>query len=292
MRVLIVGASGFVGSRLHAVFPGDVVGTFYRHALPGLWPLDVCDAAAVRRVVAETTPDLIFHPAAQAHVDGCETHPEESFEINVRGAQNVADAASEVGARYVYFSSDYVFNGAAGPYAEDDTPDPLNVYGRHKLAAESLIAKCVDNHLIVRVCGLYGYQHDGKNFIMGLLQRGRNGVPMTVPEDQWGTPTYADNLAAAVTELALSLHRGVFHIVGPECVSRAAFARLACEVFGLDPGFLRPCTTAELRQAAPRPLRGGLTTAKVRGVLTTPLLRPRRGLELMKLQLAHAGWDA
>jgi len=287
MRVLIIGASGFVGSRLQAAFLGNCVGTYCTHAVPGLHPLDVRDADAVRRFIADLTPNLIFHPAAQAHVDWCETHVSESFEVNVRGVRNVAQAAREVGARYVYFSSDYVFNGAAGPYAEGATPDPLNVYGRHKLEAESIIVKCLDNHLIVRVCGVYGYQRDGKNFVMSLLDRGRRGELMNVPCDQWGTPTYADNLAAVVKELALSIHRGVFHVVGPECMDRMAFARLACAVFGLDPGFLRPCGTEELRQAAPRPLRGGLVAAKVGALLTIPLLGPHQGLELMKRQMVR-----
>ena len=112
---------------------------------------------------------------------------------------------------------------------------------------------------------------------------------MTVPSDQWGTPTYADNLAVAVKELALSTHCGIYHVAGPGCLDRTSFARLACEVFGLDPGFLRPRTTAELNQRAPRPLRGGLDAAKARAVLATPLLAPRRGLELTKDRLRQEG---
>ncbi|MFN8625618.1 MAG: SDR family oxidoreductase [Candidatus Binatia bacterium] len=292
MRVLVVGASGFVGSRLQEVFPGECVGTYHSHPVAGLLPLDVRDRDAVDRVVAEVAPDLIFHPAAQAHVDWCETHVEESFEINVHGARNVAEAARKVGARYIYFSSDYVFNGAAGPYTEDATPDPLNAYGRQKLAAECLVAQDLENYLIVRLCGVYGYQREGKNFVMALLERGRRAESMNVPCDQWGTPTYAASLAAAVKALALSAHRGIVHVVGPECMDRATFARLACAVFGLDPAFLRPCRTAELQQAAPRPLRGGLVAEKVRGLLGSPLLSPRQGLELMARQVVREGWGA
>jgi dTDP-4-dehydrorhamnose reductase len=292
MRVLIVGASGFVGNALQAVFGAEAVGTYCTHPVPGLHAIDARDAGAVSRIVCDVGPELIIQTAAQAHVDWCEEHAEESFDINVRGTRNVAEAARVVGARYVFFSTDYVFSGATGPYGEDATPAPVNVYGRHKLEAERLIAQSLDNHVIVRACGVFGFQRQGNNFVMGLLERGRHAEPMSVPWDQWGTPTYADNLADAVRELALSTHRGVYHVVGPECLDRATFARLACEVFGIDPGFLRPCSTRELRQRAPRPLRGGLTTAKVRAVLTTPLVAPRRGLELMKLRLQHEGWLA
>jgi dTDP-4-dehydrorhamnose reductase len=289
MRVLIVGASGFVGSALQAAFAPDAVGTYFTHALDGLRQLDMRDVAAVQRLVAEARPELIIQPAAQPHVDWCEDHVRESHEINVVGTRNLAEAARATGAHYVFFSTDYVFNGTAGPYAEDAATDPPNVYGRHKLEAERLIAARLDDHLIVRVCGVYGFERRGKNFVMGLLAKGRRGEPMNVPSDQWGTPTYADNLAAAVRELALSGCRGIYHVVGPECMDRMRFARLACEVFGLDPGFLRARTTAELNQRAPRPLRGGLQTAKVRAILKTDLVGPRRGLELMQRRLRQEG---
>jgi dTDP-4-dehydrorhamnose reductase len=271
MRVLIVGASGFVGSALQAAFGPDAVGTYCTHAADGLRQLDLRDVAAVQLLVGEARPELIIQPAAQPNVDWCEDHEQESHEINV------------------FFSSDYVFSGAAGPYAEDAATGPQNVYGRHKLEAERLIAARLDDYVIVRVCGVYGFEPRGKNFVMGLLAKGRRGEPMNVPSDQWGTPTYADNLAAVVRELVSSGCHGIYHVVGPECMDRVSFARLACEVFGLDPAFLRVRTTAELRQRAPRPLRGGLQTAKVRAILKTQLLGPRRGLELMRERLRHEG---
>jgi dTDP-4-dehydrorhamnose reductase len=289
MRVLIVGASGFIGSALRSVFGADAVGTYCSHPMEGLRQLDMRDAAAVERLLREVEPALVVHPAAQPFVDWCEDHVQESHDANVLGTRNVATAARSVGARYVFFSTDYVFNGASGPYREDAPPDPPNVYGRHKLEAERLIAETIDDHLIVRVCGVYGFERLGKNFVMGLLARGRRGEPMNVPSDQWGNPTYADNLAAAVRELALSSQRGLFHVVGPEHLDRVAFARLACGVFGLDAGFLRPLPTAALGQRAPRPLRGGLDAAKARAVLSTELLGPRQGLELMKRRLQAEG---
>jgi len=289
MRVLIVGASGFIGSALHASFGAEAVGTYHTHAAHGLRALDMRDAAAVDRLVRELHPTVIIQPAAQPHVDWCEDHVQESYDVNVTGARNVATAARAVGARYVFFSTDYVFNGAAGPYREDAPPAPLNVYGRHKLEAEQLIADTVEDHAIVRVCGVYGFERQGKNFVMALLARGRRGEPMTVPSDQWGTPTYADDLAAAVRELAQASPRGVLHVVGPECLDRMSFARLACGVFGLDPAFLQPRTTAALGQRAPRPLHGGLNAARARAVLATPLLAPRAGLERMKQRLHAEG---
>jgi dTDP-4-dehydrorhamnose reductase len=292
MRVLIVGASGFIGSALHSVFGTDAVGTYCNHPVDGLRLLDMRDAGAVERLVREIQPALIIHPAAQPHVDWCEDHVQESHDINVVGTGNVALAACAVGARYVFFSTDYVFNGDSGPYREDAPPDPPNVYGHHKLEAERLIADTLDDYAIVRVCGVYGFEPLGKNFVMGLLAKGRRGEPMNVPSDQWGNPTYAANLVQAVQELALGPCRGMYHVVGPQYLDRVSFARLACSVFGLDSSFVRPRTTADLGQRARRPLRGGLDTAKVRAVLTTELLAPRDGLELMKQRLHAEGMMA
>ncbi|HVM96960.1 MAG TPA: NAD(P)-dependent oxidoreductase, partial [Candidatus Acidoferrales bacterium] len=243
MRVLIIGASGFVGTALRECFGAACVGTYFSNPLPGLLGLDVRDAAAVERVVFDVRPDAVLHPAAQPHVDWCEDHPEESYATNVDGAVNVARAARSVAARYVYFSTDYVFDGRSGPYAEDAAPAPLNVYGRHKLQAERRISEILDDYLIVRVCGVYGWESQAKNFVMGLLSRSRRGEVTTPPTDQWGNPTYAPNLAEALRELAASKVQGVLHVVGPEYLDRVSFARLACEVLALDPTLLRPKST-------------------------------------------------
>jgi dTDP-4-dehydrorhamnose reductase len=284
---LIVGASGLVGGALGAEFP-DATGTYYRHPARGLVPLDITDAAAVDALVDRLAPTLVLLPAAQPNVDRCETEPAESERVNVVGTGNVARAAARVGARFVYFSSDYVFDGAAGPYEVDAAPHPINVYGRHKLAAEELVRATVADHLIVRVCGVYGYQPEGKNFVMALARLAAAGERMRVPSDQWGTPTYAESLAAAVRELALSGHRGVAHPVGPDYLTRIDFARLAAEVLGYDDGFLVPITTPELRQPAARPLRGGVDNRATQRWLTTRLVGAREGLGRMRRRLEAA----
>jgi dTDP-4-dehydrorhamnose reductase len=288
MRTLIIGASGLVGGALRAVFP-DAVGTYYRSPIEGLEPLDITDAAAVRALIRASAPELVLLPAAQPHVDRCETERAESERVNVAGTRNVAEAAAEAGARLVFFSTDYVFDGGAGPYPVDAPTHPIQVYGRHKLAAEQIVRDTVPDHLIARACGVYGYQAAGKNFVMALDRLARAGEPMRVPSDQWGTPTLADNLAAAVRELALSGYRGVVHPVGPDYLTRIEFARLAAEVFGHDPGFLQPITTPELRQPAARPLRGGVDNRSTQALLReTRLLGAREGLAIMRKQMETA----
>jgi len=283
-RVLVVGGSGLVGGALLKEFGADAVGTCWRTARDGLVPLDITDARQVDDLLAALRPRIILHAAAQSNVDRCELQPEESYIVNVEGARHVASAAARIGARLVYFSSDYVFDGTAGPYPPDAQPAPLNVYGRHKLEAERIVAALKD-HLIARACGVYGYHPGGKNFIMGLIARGKRREPMKVPSDQWGTPTFVGSLAAAVRELALSSYVGVVHPVGPDYLSRIDFARRAADVLGLSADFLEPATTSELRQPARRPLRGGVDNRSTQARLRTRLVGVAEGLAAVRRRL-------
>jgi dTDP-4-dehydrorhamnose reductase len=280
--VLIVGASGFVGGALMRAYGDAAIGTYCHTPTPGLRRLDATDAASVRQIMAEVRPRVVIHPAAQPNVDRCETEIDESYRVNVVGTRNVALAAKEANARYVYFSTDYVFNGRVGPAPVDAPTDPLSVYGRHKLEAERFIQESLDDYVIARVCGVYGYHPQGKNFVMGLLDKGKRGEPMRVPSDQWGTPTYVENLAAAIQELASIDYVGIAHPVGPDFLARTDFARLAAEILCLDPGFLKPVDTSDLGQAAARPLMGGVDNRSTQALLATRLVGAREGLGIFK----------
>ena len=221
-------------------------------------PLDVTQPREPRELVSRLRPRVVIHCAAWTHVDGCEAEPVRSRLVNVDGVRNVALAAASVGARMIFFSTDYVFGGERGPHALAESPAPLNNYGRHKVEAESVVAATVESHAIVRSCNLYGYQHGGKNFVMAVLEHARARRPMRIPSDQWGSPTLADDLAAATEKLADLAVTGVFHLAGPDYVDRPSWARRVTKVFGLDDGFLEPVPTRSLAQAAMRPLRAGL----------------------------------
>jgi len=233
-------------------------GTCNLHPRPGLIKLDIGDRAAVDRVVARCKPRVIVHAAAYADVNGCELDPQRSHWVNVEGTRNVVRAAATASSRYVFLSTDYVFGGEVGPHRLGETIAPLNVYGRHKAEAEALVASVLDDYLILRACSLYGYQPGGKNFVQAVYELGRAGSPMRVPVDQWGSPTYADDIAAAVDAATTASLRGIAHIAGPDYIDRLELARRAAEVFSLEPGFIQGVSTAELGQAASRPLRAGL----------------------------------
>ena len=288
MRALVIGASGQVGAALGARLTtrGHTwTGTHGRVATPGLSFLDIADHAATARAVKEASADWIFCPAALTHVDYCEEHPDEALRVNRDAAATAARAAASAGAGFVFYSTEYVFDGTAGPYAEDDPVNPLSHYGRSKLEGERAVTAANPRSLVLRTTVVYGPEPQGKNFVYQLLRRGRAGERMTIPVDQVSSPTYNVDLAAASVELVERGLTGVYHVAGSAVLDRFAFARLACDVFGLDPALLEPVTTASLRQRAARPLQAGLRVDRARAALDAPLRPPAEGLRAMRASL-------
>jgi len=246
MRIVVTGADGQLGVELvRALAPrAEVVGTT-------VGDLDLTDPGCPDRVAA-LRPDWVVHAAAATDVDGCERDPALAFAVNGEGTRRVAEGCRRAGARLLYVSTDYVFDGRKGtPYAEHDTPAPLNVYGCSKLAGEEATRSLDRRWAIVRTAWLYGVH--GKNFVKTILDRARAGQPLQVVDDQVGPPTYAADLAEAVALLLAGGHLGVFHVTNSGACSWFAFAREILRLAGLDPAAVRSMTSAELDRPARRP---------------------------------------
>lgn len=206
MKVLITGASGQLGQALQAT---AVSGTCV-HALTRS-QLDIADAAAVMRTVAQLRPDLILNAAAYTRVDDAETQPAAAARANAAGPEVLASAARHVGAWLVHISTDYVFDGEQNvPYTTSAKPNPVNVYGRTKLAGEL----AAENELqrrgtLVRTSWLYSAGH--RNFVTGMLRRMSGSGALRVVSDQIGVPTCASGLAAVVWKLSEQRANGVYH---------------------------------------------------------------------------------
>jgi len=197
---------------------------------------------------------VIFFPAAEPNVDRCETHPDEARRSNLDPLAGTLRAAG--GTRILGFSSDYVFDGTDGPYAEDARPHPISVYGRIKLELESRLLEL--GHTVIRTTTVFGREEPPpKNFVLRLVASLGDGSVVRVPSDQISTPTYAEDLARAAVRIAQG-GSGVWHVAGPDLVGRAELAFRVAAVFGLPTQGIRPVPTLELQQAAARPLRGGL----------------------------------
>ncbi len=286
MRALVIGASGQVGGALVNALTASghtVTRTYATVPVDGATQVDLRDHQAVESLIRTVAPDWIFCPGGLTRVDWCEDHPAAAVEINVTGSLLAARAGRALGAGFVYYSSEYVFDGEHGPYGEEDPPRPLSVYGKTKLQAEQTLLSEIPRALVIRTTVVYGPERQRKNFVYQLLQRCRSGETMQVPVDQVSSPTYNQDLAAASVVLAEQEARGLFHVAGAEVLSRYAFARLACQVFGVDVSCVEPVPTASVRQRASRPLHAGLRIDKVQGLLGPTRLRPPEvGLRAMR----------
>ncbi len=209
-------------------------------------------------------PDVIVHCGALTHVDYCESNPEESYEKTVQSTRNLIDLALACKAKFVFISTDYVFDGHNGPYREEASVNPLSVYGRHKLEAETLSLEALPDTLVLRVTNVYGDELRGKNFVARIVEQCREGKKLTLklPYDQFANPTNAFDIARAMFVLLRDGKKGIYHIGGSDYMNRV---ELALRVISYFPGAaydLVPVSTAELQQPAARPLLGGFVKLK------------------------------
>lgn len=241
MRIVITGAGGQLGRALRTAFAGQQLVLLDRKTL------DVGSPHAVQALVA-LFPELIVHAAAMTDVDGCELNPAEAYRVNALGARHAALASAELNAALVFVSTDYVFDGAKGaPYLEDDLPNPLSVYGRTKLEGEQFVRVLAPHHYIARTAWLYASGH--RNFVTRILQLAGERPRLGVVTTEYGSPTYAPDLAAAIAGLVTHPVYGTYHLVNSGEASRYQFARAI-----LDNAGLRDYPLAEL-SAYPRAAR-------------------------------------
>jgi dTDP-4-dehydrorhamnose reductase len=252
-RLLVVGALGMAGADFHERWPGA-------RGLD-LPEFDLTDAAQCRERLAELEPRVVVNCAAATAVDWCEDHRAEAFSVNAAGAGNLARACAGIGALMVQISTDYVFDGTStAEYTEDDPTNPQSVYAESKLAGEHAVIAAGNQHLIIRVCWLFG-QHD-RSFVRYILRAANGDGPIRVIDDQVGCPTYSHDLAEAIERLVDAGARGVYHFTNSGPCTRFEMARYILDRAGLHPARLLAIKSSELPWVAARPLHNVLATAK------------------------------
>ena len=247
MKILITGSKGQLGSELVELLSKDNEVYGFGHK-----ELDVTDKNLVINTVSKIIPDVIIYSAAFTNVDGCESNIKTAFDVNIIGTGNVAIASKKNKSKMVYISTDYVFDGKKNsPYLESDIPNPVSIYGISKYGGELIVKHFLNNFFIVRTSWLYSKR--GKNFVNTILNIAKNKKELKVVYDQVGCPTYAPDLANAISALISTKYYGIYHITNSGECSWYEFAKKILEYAEIKDIKVTPISTEELNRQAPRP---------------------------------------
>ena len=250
-------------------------------------PADITNFHQFQELFARVQPTDVVNTAAMTNVDACEQDPETCRNVNVKAVRSLCGLCLEHGARLLHLSTDFIFDGAAGPYREDDEPNPLSVYGQAKLEAEQVIKSSGVKASVLRTILLYGVAPgmSRTNIVLWIRRMLTEGKPINIVQDQFRTPTLAEDLADAVVAAMMREKTGIYHISGAELMSILELAYRVADFWRLDRNLITPVETAGLTQPAPRPLRTGFVILKAQTELGYKPHPLEWGFELMDKQL-------
>ena len=276
MKILVTGANGLLGQKLVNLLllkeGVEVIATSrgknrnQNLAEELFHTLDVTSAQDVLRVFQQTVPTYVIHTAAMTHVDECELNQEDCVIANVQAVQNIVDGCLSISAHLIHLSTDFIFDGSKGPLAENETPNPVNFYGQSKLDAENIIMRSKIRWAIARTVLVYGIVPglSRSNIILWVKDSLENNKDIKVVNDQWRTPTLAEDLATGCWLLAKNSAEGVYNISGDDFLTPYDMALLVADHFKLDKSFITEADSSTFTQPAKRPPKTGFIIDKAR----------------------------
>jgi dTDP-4-dehydrorhamnose reductase len=294
-RLLVTGYGGFVaGSVVKQARPEwDVTALSRKLVSDGrddirTLQLDIREAGQLRHVFESWRPTALIHAAAVANIDYCQSHQEEALAVNAEATRHLAELCRQHGARMVFCSTDSIFEGQRGMYVESDAPHPLNYYAETKVHAEQIVLAELENAVVARLSLVMGFPliGGGNSFMSNMLASFREGVPVTMPENEIRTPIDVITLGQALLELAASRFRGILHLAGNTRINRYDMGIQIATRLGFAPELVRPTNSNAIPGRAPRPNDASLDNSQARHVLKSPLLNLADGLDLV-LQTAR-----
>ena len=287
-KVLITGSSGFLGRYLIKFAPSqvDCLIAQFRTKPPRSYgrkvqylPLDFLDKNWDE--LKKLHPHVVIHTAALASIDECEIQPELSWQVNVEVTRRLVDLANQWQARFIFLSSDVVFDGEKGNYLESDIPNPQNKYAEAKVEAEKYILNNHEDAVVVRPGIFYGLALNGRpSFTETILKNLHAGKQVYLFTDQFRSPILVNNLAVALWELAQLDFRGIINVAGPQRVSRIQMGELLCNMFKFDKSLLIPIRSDEANLIARRPLDCSLDISLAQKILKTTFVDCRTGFSI------------
>lgn len=301
MRILITGSNGLLGQKLVAVLrhDGDVqltatsrgedrtpssLGARYRS-------MDITLKTEVDAVFDAVRPDVVLHTAAMTNVDACELDPAACELQNVTATRYLVEAAERHDSHFIFLSTDFIFDGAAGPYREQDPPAPLSIYGHSKLAGERIVQESgLKRWAIARTIIVFGIAQglSRSNVVLWAKDALEKGLPIKVVDDQWRMPTLAEDLADGCIRIAKRGSQGIFHLSGPDGMSILELVQRVGAFFDLDTSVVTPVKSDSLGQPARRPPRTGFVLDKARDQLGYAPRHFEQGLAVLRAQFPSA----
>lgn len=279
-RVLITGANGLLGQALVRRLGPDADytvlatarndGPRFQEGLCRYAPLDVTQPREIADAFENFGPTVVVNCAALSDVSACDEHRSTAWAVNARAVKSLANQCRQTGTRLVHVSSDFVFNGRRGPYDETARPDPVNYYGRSKLAGENHLREAGRARwALVRTVLLYGPARalGRSNIVRWIVDQLSEGAPLHMVDDQYRTPTYVDDLADGIERLLARDENGIYHLSGPDLVSIYDLACTVADVFGLDASRITPVPSDFFEDDVERPARTGFVLDKARADL-------------------------
>jgi len=296
MKILITGANGLLGYKLVHLLSQqedlEVIATG-RRAIADLPPrvvyheLDITDPLQTTTVVQQTNPEVIINTAAMTQVDQCEGERTLCWKANVTGLENLVAACSKDQIHLVHISTDFIFDGSHGPLDETARPDPVNFYGESKLAGEKVVQESTIPWTILRTVLVYGVTPDmsRSNIVLWVKKSLEDGKTIHVVNDQWRTPTLAEDLAMGCLLAAKKKAKGLYHISGEEMMTPYDIAMQTADFFKLNKSLIQATDSTKFKQPARRPLKTGFIITKAKTELGFQPHSFKEGLAVVASQL-------
>lgn len=297
-RILITGSNGLLGQKLVELLVQkpdvEVIATARgANRLPftdgyEYQSMDITNQAEVEAVIAQTRPHAIVHTAAMTNVDQCEAEKADCWLQNVTAVENIVQACAAHDVFLLHLSTDFIFDGVAGPYTETALPNPISFYGWSKYAAEKAVTSASIRWSIARTVLVYGIAHDMSrtNIILWVKNSLENHKNIKVVTDQWRTPTLAEDLAVGCFLIVDQAAQGVFNISGSDFLTPHDMAIKTAEYFELDQSFIAQADSTSFSQPARRPPRTGFDLTKARQVLNYQPHTFDEGIAILASQMA------
>lgn len=298
-KILVTGSNGLLGQKLvlqlknHPEFEliatsrgnnriSDQEGYTYHS-------MDICNAEDVAQVFSKFQPEVVINTAAMTNVDACETDKEGCWELNVTAVELLVAQAEKYQAHFIHLSTDFIFDGKNGPYKEDDLPNPVSYYGESKLAAEEIVKQANTNWAIARTIIVYGIVEDmsRSNIVLWAKSALEKKQKLTIVNDQFRSPTLAEDLARGCIQIAEKEAEGIYHLSGKDFMSIVELVRRVAKFYELDDSFIEEISSESLNQAAKRPPKTGFILDKAISEIDYQPHSFEEGMQLLEKQLTE-----